>query len=632
MVGSLAHRGPDDRGIWLEPSAKIGLGQTRLAIVDLSPGGHQPMVSADGRFVLAFNGEIYNHGELSLELKRAGCSFRSASDTEVLLEAIARWGPVETCERLIGMFAFAVWDRSSRRLWLGRDRLGKKPLYLCKDDKGAVAFGSELKPFWHIPGFRPRIDKLALREFFRYSYVPDHVSIFKGVDKVMPGTVVEIAGQNTVFVHAYWQLKDVVDRQSRRRILDIDDAEESLLSLLRDATRRRMLSDVPLGAFLSGGVDSSLVVSLMQEACMARVKTFSIGFHESAFDEAPVARATARHLGTEHTEFYVSQEDAQNAVPTLPEIFDEPFADASQIPTYLLARLARTKVTVALTGDGGDEAFGGYLRYRNPTGLIAALYQAPRPLRHAVAGAIARVPGSLWDGLALAIPASRRPRFVASKAAKLARTMFQDDVSERGKTFLSFWKPDEVLLNGAGPHASDPYVIPECLADSPSEIMQFWETQHYLSGDLLAKVDRATMAASLEARSPLLDHRIVELAWQLPPDMKASATVTKRILRRLLARYVPDDIVNLPKQGFSVPIGRWLRDGLRDWAESVLSYGRTSTADLLDWGTIDAVWSEHLSGRNGHAEKLWIVLMFCAWHEQWFGSVREDANPSLAYV
>ena len=620
MIAALAHRGPDDRGMWLDGASHVAIAHSRLSIVDLSPGGHQPMISADARFVLAFNGEIYNHAELRAQLEAAGCGFRSRSDTEVLLEALARWGVVATCRRLLGMFAFAAWDRQEHRLWLCRDRLGKKPLYLYRGAHGSLAFASELKSFWQFPGFEPQLDRQALSEFFRYSYIADHVSIFNGVEKVMPGTALEIAPPGRVVAHPYWQLHEVVACQARDRIDDLREAEETLLGLLRDATRRRMLSDVPLGAFLSGGVDSGLVVSLMQEASISKVKTFSIGFHEAGYDEAAVAREVARHLGTEHTEYYVSHAEAQQAIPALPAIFDEPFADASQIPTFLLARLAREKVTVALTGDGGDESFGGYLRYRNQSGVVGALYRAPRPLRHAVGGAIAQVPGHAWEALVSVLPAQRRPRFIASKAAKVARALRQDDAAERGKTFLSFWAPGEILRAPAAPLLADPFVVPDCLRDEPSEAMQFWETRHYLPGDLLAKVDRATMAASLEARSPLLDHRVVELAWRLPPAMKASPQATKRILRRLLARYVPDRIVHLPKQGFSVPVGAWMGAGLRDWAESVLSYGRASTREWLDWTAVDRAWQAHLGGRNGYAEKLWIVLMFCAWHQHWLGA------------
>lgn len=619
MAGSISRRGPDDQGDWIDEASHVGLAHRRLSILDLSPDGHQPMKSADGRFVIVFNGEIYNHPELRLEMAALGCRFRSGSDTEVLLEAIARWGVIPACKRLIGMFAFAVWDREERRLWLGRDRLGKKPLYFYKDGKGGVVFASELKSFWHFPAFKPTLDPRALAEYFRYSYIPDYLSIFNEVEKVMPGTVLEIGLSEPVRSHQYWSLFDAVELQSQSRIINLKEAEESLLELLKDATRRRMLADVPLGAFLSGGVDSGLVVSLMQEASIDKVKTYSIGFIEAAYNEAPVAKAVAQYLGTDHNELYVTDTEIQQVVSMLPEIFDEPFADASQIPTYLIAKLTRSKMTVAMTGDGGDESFGGYLRYRNHSGLAGGLYQLPGALRQIMAHGISAVPASVWENLALAVPCKRRPRFIASKMVKMTRAMRLDNASERGKAFLSFWEPEEILLARSETLMQDPYQCPSCLLDEPSESMQFWETLHYLSGDLLTKVDRATMFASLEARSPLLDHRVVELAWRLPSDMKASPAATKLILRNLLYRYVPRKLVDLPKQGFSVPIGKWVSSGLYEWAESILSYGRTHTQELLDWAVIDKAWKKHLSGQAGYEEKLWIVLMFCAWHQHWLG-------------
>jgi asparagine synthase (glutamine-hydrolysing) len=618
MTGSIAHRGPDDQGVWLEAAGHVALGQRRLAIVDLSPGGHQPMVSADGRFVITFNGEIYNHGDLRAELAALGCAFRSASDTEVLLEAIARWGVASACGRARGMYAFAVWDRQTRRLSLARDRLGKKPLYAWNDGAGGVAFGSELRALWQFPGFSPELDPQALAEYFRYGYVSEHLSIFRGVEKVLPGTVLELGLGGSRQLHRYWSLAEVAERGASQRITDPREAEEQLLELLRDATRRRMLADVPLGAFLSGGVDSGLVVSLMQEASVAKVRTFSIGFRHGGFDEAPVARAVAQHLGTDHAELYVGEAEARNLVPALPEIFDEPFADPSQIPTHLLARLARPHVTVALTGDGGDESFGGYVRYRNMHGVVGALYGLPRPARQALAAGLRAVPPGVWETLVAAIPPRRRPRFIASKVTKLAQAMELDDPAERGKSYLSFWSP-ELLLAGS-PSAADPFAPAGRLAHGGSEAMQLWESLHYLPGDLLAKMDRATMAVALEARAPLLDHLVVELAWRLPPEMKASRQAGKRILRSLLFRYLPRSLVDLPKQGFSAPIGRWLATGLRDWAQAQLDYGAANLAGLINWDLVEAAWRAHLAGRAGMAERLWIAVMFCAWHQRWLGT------------
>jgi asparagine synthase (glutamine-hydrolysing) len=622
MAKAIAHRGPDDQGLWVDSASHVALGHRRLSIVDLSPGGHQPMRAADDGMVIVFNGEIYNYRELRAELESAGCRFRSSSDTEVLLEAMNRWGVVEACRRAHGMFAFAAWERGRRTLWLGRDRLGKKPLYLYADPSGGLAFASELKAFWQLPGFSPSLDRSAVAEFFRHSYVGDQHSIFSGVGKVMPGTVVEASLDCAPRTHTYWSLADVVENQTAQRILDPVEAEDRLLALLKDATCRRMVADVPLGAFLSGGIDSGLVVSLMQEASTSRIRTFSIGFREAAYDEAPVAKSVAAHLGTDHTELYVTDADAQRLVPTLPDIFDEPFADASGIPTFLLAKLTRAHVTVALTGDGGDESFGGYLRYRNHEGMVGCLYGMPRPLRASAAALLERVPAGAWEALVVPIPNRRRPRFIASKVAKVCRALRLDSAAERGKSYLSFWDPGEVVLGAY--EDTDPFVSPACLAMEPSEAMQYWETRHYLPGDLLAKADRATMAASLEARCPLLDHRVVELAWRLPPTMKASRGASKRILRNLLFRYVPQNLVDLPKQGFSVPVGSWMHRGLRDWTEATLDYGRRHTADLLDWRVIDAAWQAHSTGRIGYSEKLWTVVMFAAWHGRWLSPGSES--------
>ncbi|MFH1986432.1 MAG: asparagine synthase (glutamine-hydrolyzing) [Pseudomonadota bacterium] len=622
MAATIAHRGPDDEGIWGDKEHGLGLGHRRLSIVDLTTSGHQPMLSADGRYVIVFNGEIYNHLDLRADLEKLGCRFRSSSDTEVLIEAVAHWGIQKTCERLVGMFAFAVWDRVDRRLWLARDRLGKKPLYLYRDPRGNIAFASELKALWQFPDFNPSLRNEALAQYVSYSYVPEHLSIFNEVDKVLPGSIVELSPGKAPVTRQYWSLAEAAARGISNRIVDPAEAEESLLTLLRDATGRRMLADVPLGAFLSGGIDSGLVVSLMQEQSAQKVRTFSIGFRDAAFDEAPVARAVAAHLGTDHTELYVTDSEAQEIVPKLPDIFDEPFADASQIPTYLLASLTRKEVTVALTGDGGDESFGGYLRYRNQSGLVGKMYALPRPLRNAIATGIGAVPAGFWTASSSLIPSNRRPRFLASKVAKVARAMKLDNAADRGKAYLSFWTPEQLLVGSRRSALDDPFGAPSSVLGEPSESMQFWETLHYLPGDLLAKLDRATMAASLEARSPLLDHRVVELAWQLPPAMKASPQGTKRILRNLLFKYVPRDLVDLPKQGFSVPIGSWMTGNLREWVETSLSYGRHNLAEVFNWQEVDAAWRNHLAGLNGYVEKLWIIVVFCVWHQRWMEQSR----------
>lgn len=626
MATAIQHRGPDGSGIWEDKARGIGLAHRRLAIVDLSPGGHQPMSSTDGRYVIAFNGEIYDHQLTRNKLESEGVRFRSTSDTEVLLESIARWGVETACKQASGMFAFAVWDSSNDCVWLARDRIGKKPLYLWNSGSG-YAFASELKSLWAIPDFKPTLDRDALAEYLRYGYIADHLSIFKDVSKVMPGELVRLSIKNGIERKAYWSLSEAVRDGSANRFTDPLEAESALLDVLRDATRSRMVADVPLGAFLSGGIDSGLVVSLMQEASMQKVRTFSIGFHEASFNEAHVAKAVAAHLGTDHTELYVSEQQALDLVPRLADVFDEPFADASQIPTYLLAALTRKDVTVALTGDGGDESFGGYARYRNEYGLLGSLYKLPRPIRSIISSAALSVPNSFWEAAVRPLPTRRRPRFLGSKVAKFSRALLQKNPAERGKTFLSFWDAND-LLHRQSPQPTDPFTPPAGVLTESSELLQYWESLHYLPGDLLAKVDRATMAASLEARCPLLDHRVIELAWRLPSSMKASQGMPKKILRQLLFRYVPQTLVDLPKQGFSVPIGLWLRSSLKDWAAELLTYGRQAMAEWIDWNPVDAAWDLHQNGAAGQAEKLWTILMLCEWHKRWLGSASiQSAMP-----
>lgn len=464
----------------------------------------------------------------------------------------------------------------------------------------------------------------GLAEYLRYGYVADHLSIFDSVSKVMPGEVIQLSLSHQARRIPYWSLHGVAQSAMANRLTDPVQAKEALLAVLRDATGTRMVADVPLGAFLSGGIDSGLVVSLMQEASMRRVRTFSIGFHDAAFNEAPVARAVAAHLGTEHTELYVSDQQALGLIPKLADTFDEPFADASQVPTCLLASLTRKDVTVALTGDGGDESFGGYARYRNGYGLLGSAYKLPYPFRHLAARAALAVPDSAWDTVAKTLPARRRPRFLGSKVAKFARALAQRDAAERGKSFLSFWDPQQ-LMRGAPIESNDPFDAAEGVLTEPSEVLQFWESLHYLPGDLLAKVDRATMAASLEARCPLLDHRVIEMAWRLPASMKASRNSSKKILRELLFQYVPETLIDLPKQGFSVPIGAWLRTSLKSWAQDTLEYGRGALGDWIDWRQVDDTWTSHQRGTLGQAEKLWIILMLCQWHQRW---VRPAVAPT----
>lgn len=616
MADAIRHRGPDGSGVWCDPEQEIGLGHRRLAIVDLSPLGAQPMVSHSGRYVLVFNGEIYNFPEIRAELAKANVQVRSTGDTEVMLEAFVLWGVPATCRRMAGMFAFALWDRQQRVLTLGRDRLGKKPLYVLANAEG-VAFASELKALRRLPGFSAELDPHALVDFFRFGYVNEHHCVLQGVSKVLPGEIVSIRGAGLIEREVYWQLQAVAQAQRRYGLGDETSAKHELISRLQVATRSRMLADVPLGAFLSGGIDSGLVVAMMQQAGMGTTRTFSIGFEEASHDEAPVARAVAKHLGTDHTELYVTQDQALALVPQMADVFDEPFADASQIPTTLLAHLARRHVTVALTGDGGDEAFGGYLRYRNEQGLAGKLYQLPPALRHLCASALRTVPANAWDAAAQLVPKRRRPRFLASKVSKLSRALDLDSRDDRAREYLSIWRPAQLLqpnLLTDGVSRGD-IDIPPGLASS--EAMQYWETMHYLPGDLLTKMDRATMHASLEARSPLLDHRVVEFAWMLDPQLKAGSRSLKYLLRQALFDFVPRELVDLPKQGFSVPVGAWMRAQLRPFVEDLLDHSRVHLSHVLKSDEVDRVWHAHLRGTAGQTEKIWTVAMFSLWARRW---------------
>lgn len=618
MADAIRHRGPDGGGVWVDAQAGISLGHRRLAIVDLSPTGAQPMASHDGRYQLVFNGEIYNFPELRAELAGTGTVFRSSGDTEVMLEAFSRWGVLAACKRMAGMFAFALWDRSERSLTLGRDRLGKKPLYVAQ--LGTTwAFASEIKSLRRIPGFSPEVSPSAIAEFLRYGYVGEGACILQGVCKVQPGQLLRIASSGDVWRETFWSLAPKASASRHFQFEDQVEAKETLLQLLGDATRARMVADVPLGAFLSGGIDSGLTVALMQRAGLGTTRTFSIGFEEATHDEAPVARQVAAHLGTQHTELYVTQKQALDMVPRLADIFDEPFADSSQIPTALLAQLARQYVTVALTGDGGDEAFGGYLRYRNEEALTGWLYGLPSGVRHGMSAALAALPGAAWDGVARVLPARRRPRFLGSKVAKLSRALRLDSAQARARQYLCYWDPQSIMSAAAWAQVSstDDIVIPAGLHSS--EAMQYWETLHYLPGDLLTKMDRATMAASLEARSPLLDHRVVEFAWQLAPELKAGRKALKYLLRQALFDFVPREIVDLPKQGFSVPIGAWMTSQLRPFAEDMLDFSYKHLDHLLDRDAVKSLWAEHLRGASGHTEKLWCVIMLSQWWQRWQG-------------
>ena len=633
MAALIESRGPDDRGEWSDPDPGIALGFRRLAILDLSPRGRQPMVSASGGLVIAYNGEIYNFPELRAELESSGVSFRGESDTEVLLEACATWGLERTLGRCIGMFALALWDRASRRLHLVRDRLGIKPLYWARTPAGGLLFASQPKCFGAHPDWRPAVDRTALAEYLRHGYVNAPRCIYRGAFQVRPGCVLTLDARGEAHEHRYWDAAAVVREGAtgRRERPDDEEAVERLDGLLRDAVARRMVADVPLGAFLSGGTDSSTVVALMQAQSTRRVRTFSIGFNERRFDEAVHARAVARHLGTDHTELYFEVDDALDLVPTLAERYDEPFADSSQLPTLLVSELARRHVTVALSGDGGDELFAGYNRHAL-AGALRRLYAgAPGWARKAAARMLTSLRPHAWNRLSGAIPERIRPRLLGDKVHMLAEVISLDRHEDVYPRLISHWALDAELVPGEGPGAGrlDPAGFDAGL-ENDVERMQLMDLLTYLPGDILAKVDRASMAWSLEARVPLLDHRVVEEAWNLPPDLKIRSGETKWILRRVLERYVPRSLFDRPKMGFAAPIDRWLRGPLREWAADLLDPRALREDGLFNVDLVRRHWDEHQAGTRNRQYPLWTVLMAQAWRRRWLSSpTRPERHASL---
>ena len=600
MGDAIAHRGPDDSGVWTEPSSGLALVNRRLAIIDLSPGGHQPMLSADGRFALVTNGEIYNHRELRRRMEGEGVRFRSHSDTEVLVEAVARWGVDRALESINGMFAMAVWDVARRHLTLARDRMGEKPLYWTFRD-GLLLFGSELKALRPHPAFRPALDRAALASMLRLGYVPAPSTIYAGVQQLAPGGRLDLAAGGTPHLGRYWSLEQVALAGLADPLRESESAVvEQAERLLGDAVRSRLLSDVPLGLFLSGGIDSSVVLAMMRQGGRP-VRSFSIGFREAGYDESADAARVAAHLGADHTALTVTAADALELIPRLPDIYDEPFADSSQIPTYLLCRLARPSVTVALSGDGGDELFAGYNRHVW-AGRVRAARRAPGPLRKLAAAGLKAVPPARWDQAAAWMAGA--PRQLGDKVHKLAGALAGDDF------YFALAAPGEPLLEDA---VLPDWRVPSGLAESVAAV-QLLDGLHYLPDDVLTKVDRASMAVSLEVRAPLLDHRLVEFVWRLPADLRVRDGQGKWLLRQVLARHVPAALTDRPKAGFSVPLDAWLRGPLRDWAEALLAPPRLRALGICT-APVAAAWARHLAGSANLAERLWAVLMLVAWAE-----------------
>lgn len=624
MAASLAHRGPDDEGCWHDSAAGIGLCHRRLSIIDLSPSGHQPMHSHSGRYVIAYNGEIYNFPELRRELGSRGHAFKGGSDTEVLLCAIEQWGLAATAEKILGMFAFALWDRERRELSLVRDRFGEKPLYygLCG---GCLLFGSELKALRQHSSWRGEIDRDALALLMRHDFIPAPHSIFKDIRKLPAGSLVVArveGGRIQCAQRRYWKPETFFeDAESSSLQATPDELLESVSKAISRSVKRQMLADVPVGAFLSGGTDSSLVVATMQQATSVRVKTFSIGFSEPEFDEAPYARAVAEHLGTDHTELIVTPRECLQVVPALPEIYDEPFADPSQIPTCLVSRLARGSVTVALSGDGGDELFGGYRRYSIAASQWRAVTRLPAAIRTSGGAIVDRLThGPLGSALQ---PASM---LLGRRAQRAANRLHQYSLQWRAPTVRDFyrlglhrWQASMQPVLGASPSVSldDAEACPN-VSDGLKQMMHL-DTCRYLPDDILVKVDRAAMAVSLETRVPLLDLEVAEAAWRVPSSILMSDGRGKWVLRELLRRYIPNELVDRPKKGFAVPISKWLRGDLRGWAGELLDTHRLRNEGLLDASMIQRCWRQHLEARVDWGQHLWNVLMFQSWLERWHG-------------
>jgi asparagine synthase (glutamine-hydrolysing) len=617
MIETVRHRGPDAGDVWVEAEGGVALGQRRLAIIDLSPGGAQPMHSADRRYVITFNGEIYNYRDIRRELEAAGRSMRSDSDTEVLLEACALWGVEASIERAIGMFAFALWDRKTRSLVLVRDRIGIKPLYYAATPQ-RVLFASQLKAFRAHPEWKPTIDEDAVVGYLRHAYVAQPRTIYREAQKLAPGHVLTLREGVPPSPKCFWDLRGIAVAGQRRNdpAPDPNEAVERLDALLRDSVKLRMIADVPLGAFLSGGIDSSTVVALMQAQSARPVKTFSIGFHESDYNEAESAKRVAAHLRTDHTEFYVEPRHALDVIPQLPDWFDEPFADPSQIPTYLVSELTRKHVTVALSGDGGDELFAGYNRYLWAETLARTVGRVPRPLRAASATALRALAPDTWNRLFAFVPPSWRPALPGDRLHKITTLFDNPQPDAIYRRLVSQWeRPEEVAAGGQEPRGPlwDATIAGDFAEFVPR--MQFLDMVTYLPDDILTKVDRATMAVGLEGRVPLLDHRVVAYSWSLPLGFKVRGGNSKWLLRRVLDRYVPKPLIDRPKMGFGVPIDAWLRGPLREWAETLLSPARLD--GLLRVEPVRRAWQEHVEGSRNLQYPLWTVLMLQAWRERW---------------
>ncbi len=621
MTDSIRHRGPDDEGQWLDSESGIALGHRRLSILDLSPEGHQPMTSAGGRFVIVFNGEIYNFAELRREEEARGTRFRGHSDTEIMLAVIERLGLIEATKRFAGMFAFALWDRERRELSLVRDRIGEKPLYYGVQGT-TLLFGSELKALRANPACGRELNRGAIALFLRHNCIPAPYSIYQGIQKLEPGRIARFTSVSAApELIPYWSALDAVQAGLAEPFRGADTEYLDALGLQLEATvRDEMIADVPLGAFLSGGIDSSLIVSMMQRQSSRPVRTFTIGFHEAEWDEASCARAVARHLGTDHTEMMVTPSDLLAVVPRLPGMYDEPFSDSSQVPTALVAALARRHVTVILSGDGGDELFGGYSRYALGQRLWRRMRKIPQPMRNATGRAISLVSAKGWDRvlapLGAPMPQGFRGRITGDRVLKAAGLLSRETFEQLYRDLVSHWPhPERVVLGSQELPTALTDVTRQLPGDDPLSRMMYLDSVSYLPDDILVKVDRAAMAVGLESRAPLLDHRVFELAWRMPPRLRSMEGGGKAALKHLLARYVPPELTERPKMGFGVPIQSWLRGPLREWGEALLDERRLRVDGVFEPEAIRRKWMEHQAGGRDWHYLLWDVLMFQAWRE-----------------
>jgi asparagine synthase (glutamine-hydrolysing) len=642
MIDPIAHRGPDDQGTWIEEGKRVGFGHRRLAIVDLSPLGHQPMHSHDGRLTLTFNGEIYNHSELRAELDAATGphAWRGHSDTETLLECISAWGLKRALAKSVGMYALALWDRKERVLMLARDRFGEKPLYYGWVG-GDFLFGSELKALRSHPGFDNGIEPRALKLLAARTYIPAPLSIYRHVYKLQPASILTVsadipsrrpddaprpgASAAGLSIEPYWSYRDAVAAGLADPIGSQEEALEQLEATLACAIQGQSMADVPVGAFLSGGFDSSTVVGLYQKYSTRRVRTFSIGFAEAAFNEAEYAKAVAAHFGTDHNERYVTVKETQDVIPLLPAMYDEPFADSSQIPTHLVSRFAREQVTIALSGDGGDELFGGYNRYLGAARLWSTLRKLPRPARAAIGGGLGAMPAGAWDGLARLLPGKgRQPHFGTKVRKGLRLAGGAGGLDDVFSSFLDEWAGEASPVVGAGPEDDGLCAFDlDAGPGAPDAVrMMYCDAMAYLPDDILCKVDRAAMAVALETRVPFLDHRVAELAARIPIGMKIKGGKGKHIVRQLLYREAPRALFERPKAGFAVPVGEWIKGPLRDWAEDLLDEGRLRGEGWFDTPRIRKRWAEHLAGTRDATPTIWAILMFQAWRVQEAGLPR----------